>query len=165
MNYSNLVENVEAMTAPTGGTTLWKILTPDRINESLPDSQNNCLFIKLKEEILREEFESLCTITINAYSGSPGIYETKTTTVPLTQYYEFYGYASATKTYVYRWKLDESLPSNPKIFKVSVKKGALSAQTLEDLDELRERITKVGLYQCQNLLQRVGAYQCNTHEG
>ena len=142
MDYSNLVEDVEAMTSPTGGSTIWSNQSPNRINESLPDDQNNCLFITLKEKIPREEFESLCTIIINVYSGSPGIYETKTTTVPLTQYYEFYGYTSTTKTYVYKWKLGESLPMNPKIFNVTVRKGTLTAQTLEELDDLREQILK-----------------------
>ena len=76
------------------------------------------------------------------YSGSPGIFETKTTTVPLTKYYEFYAYAPAVKRYIYKWKLGESLPSNPRIYSVTLRKGGLKAQLLEDLDELREQILK-----------------------
>ena len=142
MDYSNLISNVTAMTAPTGGTSIWSTTTPDRINQSLPDDKDNCLFITLKDEMGREEFESLCEITTNIYSGSPGVYKTKTTKVPLTQYYEFYGYASAVKRYIYKWKLGESLTMSPKIFSVSLRKGGLKAQRLEDLDELREQIIK-----------------------
>ena len=68
--------------------------------------------------------------------------KTKTTTVPITEYYEFYGYAPAVKKYIYKWKLGESLPSNPRIFGVTLRKGGLKAQQLEDLDELREQILK-----------------------
>ena len=142
MDYGNLISNVTAMTAPTGGTSIWSTNTPDRINQNLPDDPNNSLFITLKDEMNREEFESLCEITTNIYSGSPGVYETKTTKVPLTQYYEFYGYASAIKRYIYKWKLGESLPMSPKIFSVTLRKGGLKAQLLEDLDELREEILK-----------------------
>ena len=119
MDYSNLITTVTAMSAPTGGTSLWSTSTPDRINQNLPDDSNNCLYTTLKDEIGQEEFESLCTITTNIYSGSPGIFETKTTTVPLTEYYEFYAYAPAVKRYTYKWKLGESLPSNPRIFSVT----------------------------------------------
>ena len=142
MDYSNLITKVTAVTAPTGGKNIWTTVRPDRINENLPDDPNNCLYITLKDEMGREEFESLCEITTNIYSGSPGVYETKTTTVPLTQCYEFYGYASATKSYAYKWKLGESLPMNPRIFAITLRKGGLKAQLLEDLDELREQILK-----------------------
>lgn len=142
MDYSTLISNVTAMTAPTGGTSIWSTSTPDRISQNLPDDKDNCLFITLKDEMNQEEFESLCEITTNIYSGSPGIYETKTTKVPLTEYYEFYGYSSTIKRYIYKWKLGESLPMSPKIFSVTLRKGSLKAQLLEDLDELREEILK-----------------------
>ena len=142
MDYPNFISNVAAMTAPTGGTSIWSTSTPDRINQNLPDDPDNCLYIVLKDEMGQEEFESLCTITTNIYSGSPGIFETKTTTVPITEYYEFYGYAPAVKRYIYKWKLGESLPSGPRIFSVTLRKGSLKAQLLEDLDELREQILK-----------------------
>lgn len=142
MDYSNLINNVTAMTAPTGGTSIWSTSTPDRINQNLPDDPENCLYITLKNEMNQAEFESLCEITTNIYSGSPGIYETKTTTVPLTKYYEFYGYAPAVKRYTYKWKLGESLPMNPRVFSITLRKGGLKAQLLEDLDDLREQILK-----------------------
>ena len=63
MDYSNLITTVSAMTATTGGTSIWSTTTPDRINQNLPDDPGNCLYITLKDEMGQEEFESLCTIT------------------------------------------------------------------------------------------------------
>ena len=88
------------------------------MDNSLPDEQNNTLEIKLLNKLDQDEFESLCTITVNIDNSSPGITKTKTTKVPLTEYYEFSGYAPATKTYLYTWKRGESLPNSPKIFAI-----------------------------------------------
>lgn len=142
MDYSNLISAVTAMTEPTGGTSIWSTTTPDRINGNIPNKTNNCLYITIKEEMMQGEFESLCTLTINTNASSPGITKTKTTTVPLTQYFKFYGYAPAEKKYIYQWKNEETLPTSTKIFAVTLRKGGLKAQKLEDLDELREQLLK-----------------------
>lgn len=142
MDYSNLISAVTAMTEPTGGTSIWSTTTPDRINGNIPNKTNNCLYITIKEEMMQGEFESLCTLTINTNASSPGITKTKTTTVPLTQYFKFYGYAPAEKKYIYQWKNEETLPTSTKMFAVTLRKGGLKAQKLEDLDELREQLLK-----------------------
>lgn len=142
MDYSNLVSKVETMTETTGGTTIWKTTTPDRIDEKLPVKTKQCLYITLKEEMLQDEFESLCTLTMNINASSPGIYQTKTTTVPLTQYFKFYGYIPTQKTYIYEWKGSNALPTSTRVFAVTLRKGGLKAQKLEDLDDLREQILK-----------------------
>lgn len=143
MDYSNLIKLVKAMTEPIGGTTLWTSTRPDRLNEDLPNKTNNSLYITLKEEMLQEEFESLCTLTININTGSPGIDERKTITVPLTKYYKFSGYTPLEKKYTYKWKEEITSSSTPKIFAIAVRKGGLKAQRLEDLDDMREQILKM----------------------
>ena len=66
----------------------------------------------------------------------------KTTKIPLTEYYEFYGYTPATKTYLYTWKSGESLPNSPKIFAIEARRGKIQACALDDIDDLREDILK-----------------------
>ena len=100
MNYENQVTNVVAMTKPTGGTKIWETGIPNRINFDLPDEKDNTLQIKLTKELDQDEFEALCTITVNIDNSSPGITKMKTTKVPLTTYYEFYGYTPAAKTHI-----------------------------------------------------------------
>ena len=63
MNYENQVTTVTAFSAPSGGTKLWTTAIPMRINNDLPDEQNNTLEIKLLNELDQDEFEALCTIT------------------------------------------------------------------------------------------------------
>ena len=108
INYENQVSLVYAMTSPTGGTKIWQTGTPNRINENLPDEQNNTLQIQLLNKLDQDEFEALCTITINSDNSTPGITKMKTVKMPLTQYYEFYGYTPATKKirndYKTHWK-------------------------------------------------------------
>ena len=120
MNYENQITNVTVMTEPSGGSQIWNTNNPNRINKELPDEQNNTLQIKLLNELDQDEFEALCTITINIDDSTPGITKRKTTKVPLTQYYKFNGYTPATKTYLYTWKDKESLPNSPKIFAMRV---------------------------------------------
>lgn len=142
MNYENQVTKVRALSAPTGGTTLWTATNPMRISDNLPDEKNNTLQIELLKELDQDEFEALCTITINIDNSTPGITKMKTTKVPLTQYYEFYGYTPATKTYLYTWKSGESLPNSPKIFAIEARKGKVQKCALDDIDDLREDILK-----------------------
>lgn len=142
MNYENQVASVMALSAPTGGTTLWTSTNPMRISNDLPDEKNNTLQIKLLHALDQDEFEALCTITINIDNSSPGITKMKTTKVPLTEYYKFYGYTPATKTYLYTWKSGESLPNSPKIFAVEARQGKIQACALDDIDDLREDILK-----------------------
>ena len=106
------------MTTPSGGSQLWNTANPNRINKELPDEKDNTLQIKLRKELDQDEFEALCTITISIDDSTPGITKMKTTKVPLTKYYEFYGYTPATKTYLYTWKSGEPLPNSPKILPV-----------------------------------------------
>ena len=70
MNYENQIGSVIATTAPSGGSQLWSTANPNRINKELPDEQNNMLQIKLINELDQNEFEALCTITINIESAS-----------------------------------------------------------------------------------------------
>ena len=142
MNYENQVAQITATTTPNGGTQIWKATVPDRMDNSLPDEQKNTLEIKLRHELDQDEFEALCTITINIDNSSPGITKKKTTKVPLTEYYEFNGYAPATKTYLYTWKKEESLPNSPKIFAIEARQGKIQACALDDIDDLREDILK-----------------------
>lgn len=142
MNYENQVTTITALSAPSGGTTLWTTTNPMRISNNLPDKPNNTLQIKLLNELDQSEFEALCTITVNIDNSSPGITRMKTTKVPLTEYYEFNGYTPATKTYLYTWKSGESLPNSPKIFAVEARQGKIQACALDDIDDLREDILK-----------------------
>ena len=100
MNYENQVSTVTAYSVPTGGSKLWTSANPMRLNIELPNKPDNTLQIKLINELDQSEFEALCTITVNIDNSSAGITKMKTTKVPLTQYYKFYGYTPATKTYI-----------------------------------------------------------------
>ena len=142
MQYENQIRSVTATTAPTGSSQLWNTTNPDRMNNALPDAQNNTLQIRLLKELDQDEFEALCTITVNIDDSTAGITKKKTTKVPLTQYYEFYGYTPATTTYVYRWKNGEPLPNSPKIFAIEARQGRIQACALDDIDDLREDILK-----------------------
>nr|DAK97090.1 MAG TPA: Major capsid protein [Microviridae sp.] len=142
MNYENQITSVTAMTTPSGGSQLWNTTNPNRINKELPDEKNNTLQIKLLKELDQNEFEALCTITVNIDNSTAGITKTKTTKVPLTQYYKFYGYTPATKTYLYTWKDEKPLPNSPKIFAIEARQGKIQACTLDDIDDLREDILK-----------------------
>jgi hypothetical protein len=142
MNYENQITYVTAMTAPTGGTKIWETGNPNRINSSLPDEQNNVLQFKLLNELDQDEFEALCTITVNIDDSTPGITKMKTTKVRLTTYYKFESYAPATKTYTYKWNKEKSLPNSPKIFAIEARKGKMQACALDDIDDLREDILK-----------------------
>ena len=115
MNYENQVSQIIVTKNPTGGEKIWQTTTPNRIDYDLPDDQNNTLQIKLLNELNQDEFEALCTITVNIDNSTPGITKRKTTKVPLTQYYKFYGYTPATKTYLYTWKGEKPLTNSPKI--------------------------------------------------
>ena len=66
----------------------------------------------------------------------------KTVKAPLTKYYKFYGYTPTTKTYLYTWKGEESLPNSPAIFAVEARQGKIQACALDDIDDLREDILK-----------------------
>ena len=126
----------------TGGEKIWQTTTPNRIDYDLPDEQNNTLQIKLLKELDQEEFEALCTITINIDDSTAGITKMKTVKIPLTKYYKFYGYTPATKTYLYTWKGKEPLPNSPKIFAIEARQGKIQACALDDIDDLREDILK-----------------------
>ena len=43
MSYENQVSQVTAMTAPSGGTQIWKVTVPNRMDNSLPDERNNTI--------------------------------------------------------------------------------------------------------------------------
>ena len=58
MNYENQIGSIIALTTPTGGTKIWQTATPNRINENLPDEQNNALQIKLLKELDQDELEA-----------------------------------------------------------------------------------------------------------
>ena len=142
MNYENQVSMIYAMTKPTGGTKIWQTAEPNRMNYDLPDEKDNMLQIKLIKELNQDEFEALCTITVNIDNSTPGITKMKTVKVPLTQYYKFYGYTPAEKTYLYTWKGEKPLPNSPKIFAIEARKGKMQACALDDIDDLREDILK-----------------------
>ena len=142
MNYENQVTQVTAMTAPSGGTQIWKATVPNRMDNSLPDEKNNTLEIKLLHELDQDEFEALCTITVNVDNSSPGITKMKTTKVSLTTYYKFDSYAPITKTYTYKWNKEGPLKNSPKIFAIEARKGKMQACALDDIDDLREDILK-----------------------
>ena len=89
MNYENQITSVTVTTTPSGGSQLWNTTNPNRINKELPDEQNNTLQIKLLNELDQDEFEALCTITVNVDNSTAGITKRKTIKVPLTQYYKF----------------------------------------------------------------------------
>ena len=81
-------------------------------------------------------------MTVNIDDSTAGITKMKTVKVPLTKYYEFYGYTPAAKTYLYKWKGEESLPNSPAIFAVEARQGKIQACALDDIDDLREDILK-----------------------
>ena len=142
MNYENQVSQVIVTKDPTGGEKIWQTTTPNRIDYNLPDEQNNTLQIKLLKELDQDEFEALCTITVNIDNSTPGVTKMKTTKVPLIEYYKFYGYTPATKTYLYTWKGKSPLPNSPKIFAIEARQGKIQACALDDIDDLREDILK-----------------------
>lgn len=142
MNYENKITEVTALSAPTGGSKLWGSTNPMRLNNNLPDDKGNTLQIKLLDELDKDEFEALCTITVNVDNSTPGITKTRISKVPLTEYYKFYGYTPATKTYLYEWKREKPLEKSPKIFAAEARKGKIQACALDDIDDLREDILK-----------------------
>ena len=98
MNYENQVSQIIATKTPTGGEKIWQTTTTNRIDYNLPDEQNNTLQIKLLKELDQDEFEALCTITVNIDDSTAGITKMKTIKIPLTEYYKFYGYTPTTDT-------------------------------------------------------------------
>lgn len=141
-NFKNIVSGVSGWSKLENGSQkqLWNELTADRFNSAHSMSLDTDIKITTSEAISKNNLESKCQIYYGYVNNTPAenLYTFKW--IPLTTYLDYISYDSTTKTYTYRVKRTEHNRTVVFLMGLRIQIGRNSAQTLDDIDAIREDI-------------------------